>query len=58
MSENDQRGVLPLGQIEQLACASDGTRSVGIRRTDWPIRSEVRLLDDGINRKKHSARLR
>jgi hypothetical protein len=58
VSENDQGEVLPLGQIKQLARAGNGTRSVGIRWTNWPISSEMSLYGDGINGKKHRAGLR
>lgn len=58
MSENNQGEVFLLGQIEQLACAGNGTRSVGVRWTNWPISSEMSLDGDGINGKKHRAGLR
>ncbi|GCE15158.1 hypothetical protein KTT_50170 [Tengunoibacter tsumagoiensis] len=48
----------PLGQIEQLARAGNGTRSVGIRWTNWPISREMSLDGDGINGKKHWPGLR
>ena len=58
MSENDQGEVFLLGQIEQLACAGNATRSVVVRWTNWPISSEMSLDGDGINGKKHRAGLR
>jgi len=47
VSLNDQGEVFLLGQIEQLACAGNGTRSVGVLWTNWPISSEMSQDADG-----------
>ena len=56
--ENNQGDVVPLDQLKQFACAGNGTSSISVRWTNWPISGEMGLHGDGITGKKHRAGLR